>query len=152
MPLFAALLLNLSSGMRDASAHCQIPCGIYDDPARFTAMLEHVATIEKSMAQIIELASSDDSAARANQLVRWTLNKEQHADELAAIITHYFMAQRIKPAPEDDSAAAETYARHLTQLHQMLVLAMKSKQSTELTHCDTLRELISSFQTSYLGN
>ena len=33
-------------------AHCQIPCGIYDDKMRFTMMAEHVTTIEKSMNQM----------------------------------------------------------------------------------------------------
>ena len=35
-----------------AAAHCEIPCGIYDDEARITILLEHVATVEKSMNQI----------------------------------------------------------------------------------------------------
>jgi nickel superoxide dismutase len=30
-------------------SHCQIPCGIYDDPARFDMLAEHINTIEKSM-------------------------------------------------------------------------------------------------------
>lgn len=29
-------------------AHCQVPCGIYDDHARVAAMLEDAATVEKS--------------------------------------------------------------------------------------------------------
>lgn len=151
VPVFAALLLSLGAGTRDASAHCQVPCGIYDDPARFGALLEHVTTIEKSMTQIVELSSAEDSAAHANQIVRWTLNKEQHADELAHIVTYYFMAQRIKPAPEGDAAAAAEYTKHLTLLHHMLVHAMKCKQSTDVEHCARLRELITEFKTSYLG-
>ncbi len=37
-------------------SHCQVPCGIYDDEARFGAIREHVATIEKSMNSINELS------------------------------------------------------------------------------------------------
>jgi len=35
---------------RMAMAHCQIPCGIYDDELRFEALEEDVATIKKSIA------------------------------------------------------------------------------------------------------
>jgi nickel superoxide dismutase len=48
MVLCCTLLLAAS-----AAAHCEIPCGIYDDEARIGMLLEHVATIEKSMNQIL---------------------------------------------------------------------------------------------------
>ncbi|MDY6953871.1 MAG: superoxide dismutase [Ni], partial [Thermodesulfobacteriota bacterium] len=35
-----------------ASAHCEIPCGIYDDQMRIDMIAEHITTIEKSMKQI----------------------------------------------------------------------------------------------------
>ena len=151
LPVLAAVLLNLSAGTHDVSAHCQVPCGIYDDPARFVALLEHVTTIEKAMTQISELSSAADSATHSNQIVRWTLSKEQHADELAKIVSHYFMAQRIKPAPEGDEVAAKKYATHLELLHHMIVRAMKCKQTTDLEHCSALEELITDFKASYLG-
>ena len=78
-------------------AHCQVPCGIYDDDARFTLLLEHITTIEKSMKRIKDLESQDH--AHANQLVRWVSNKDSHADAFTEIVTYYFMAQRVKPAP-----------------------------------------------------
>lgn len=31
-----------------ASAHCEIPCGIYDDQMRVNMIGEHITTIEKS--------------------------------------------------------------------------------------------------------
>ena len=34
------------------SAHCQVPCGVYGDSARFTQMLEDQTTIAKAIAQI----------------------------------------------------------------------------------------------------
>ena len=36
-------------------AHCQIPCGIYDDHARVQSMLEDAATVEKSIKLIEKL-------------------------------------------------------------------------------------------------
>ena len=132
-----------------AWAHCQVPCGIYGDETRFTLMLEHVATIEKSMTQITEIGQGDKP--NANQLVRWVNNKDMHADELAEIVTYYFMAQRIKPAAADDKPAWARYVEHVTTLHQVLVHAMKAKQTTELSHCAELRRLITTFKKSYLA-
>jgi nickel superoxide dismutase len=130
-----------------AAGHCQIPCGIYDDDARFTLMKEHVTTIEKSMKEITRISALDKPDQ--NQLTRWVMNKEAHANELAEIVTFYFMAQRIKPVTKDDKTAVATYLRHVTLLHEVLVYAMKTKQTTNLAHCAKLRALIKQFQKSY---
>ena len=37
-------------------AHCQVPCGIYDDDARFGSMLEDQTTIAKAITNIRELS------------------------------------------------------------------------------------------------
>lgn len=132
-----------------ALAHCQIPCGIYDDPARFTLLEEHVTTIEKSMRQIESLSRQQDR--NWNQIVRWVTNKEAHADRLSEIVTFYFMAQRVKPVDPGDKEAFSKYIRELTLLHQMLIHAMKSKQTVDVDHCAKLRELIADFKASYLG-
>lgn len=39
-------------------AHCEVPCGIYNDSARLELMGEHCTTIEKSMKQIVELSKA----------------------------------------------------------------------------------------------
>lgn len=131
-------------------AHCQIPCGIYDDAARFTLMLEDVTTIEKSMKQIVEIGGQEKPSW--NQLVRWVDNKEHHADKLTETVTFYFMAQRIKPPKDhDDQAAYEKYVKEVTLLHHMVVHAMKAKQTTDLEHVEALRKLIEKFKASYLG-
>ena len=130
-------------------AHCQIPCGIYDDPLRFTQMEEHVATIEKSMKQIQELSAEEKP--NLNQIVRWVNNKDAHADELTEIVTYYFLAQRVKPADKSDRAAVAKYLKELTLLHEMIVHAMKAKQTIDLEHCTKLRDLIHKFEHSYLG-
>ena len=48
----ATVGLVLVAGAPVAQSHCQIPCGIYGDDARFEELAEHIRTIEKSMAQI----------------------------------------------------------------------------------------------------
>ena len=128
-------------------SHCQIPCGIYGDPARFDIMAEHITTIEKSMMQITELPKQE--SPNVNQIVRWVDNKEKHCDELSHIVTYYFMAQRVKPAEKSQGAAYEEYIKKLTLLHELLVYSMKAKQTTELSTIEKLRSLLSEFRASY---
>ena len=71
--------------LQPAYSHCQIPCGIYDDYARVKAMLEDSATAEKSAKLIAELAGKSDAQSQ-NQLVRWVMNKEQHAQKIISTI------------------------------------------------------------------
>lgn len=124
----------------NAWAHCEIPCGIYDDHMRIHMIEEHATTIEKSMNQIVEL--SGQTPANYNQLVRWVTNKEQHANELQEIVTQYFMTQRIKPDAKD-------YEKKVTLLHKMLLAAMKCKQTTDLANVKELRTLTSEFEGLY---
>jgi len=123
-----------------AYAHCEIPCGIYDDEMRIDMINEHIATVEKSMNQIMELEKADHH--HSNQLVRWIINKEHHADEIQDIVTQYFLTQRIKPEAKD-------YEKKLKTLHQMLIYSMKCKQTTDLSHVNTLRGLVKDFQALY---
>ena len=123
-----------------AAAHCEIPCGIYDDQMRIEMLREHITTIEKSMNQVILLEK--DANRQANQLTRWVMNKEQHADELQEIVSQYFMTQRLKPDAKD-------YASKLQLLHEMLLAGMKSKQTTDLGQVKRLRELVDLFEKAY---
>lgn len=132
------LVLFITASAATVQAHCQIPCGIYNDEARFVLMKEHVATIEKSMKQI-------EADQNQNQTVRWVANKEKHADELSKIVTYYFMAQRIKPSKEN-------YELELKALHGILIYSMKAKQTTDLAHVEKLKELIHDFEHSYMGD
>jgi nickel superoxide dismutase len=122
------------------AAHCEIPCGIYDDAMRVKMIDEHITTIEKSMSQVMKLQG--EKPVDYNQLVRWVTNKENHANELQEIVTQYFMTQRIKPD-------AKKYSEKLTILHKMLLRSMKCKQSTDLVHVETLRSLLKQFDALY---
>lgn len=147
-----ALLIVLAGALlwsATAQAHCEIPCGIYDDAARIAEMREDVVTIEKSMNQIIALSAAGDK--NYNQLVRWVMNKEKHADKLQETATQYFMFQRIKPVEQSDSAWTK-YQHELTLMHKITVYAMKAKQTTDLENVTKLNELITQFEESYLGH
>ena len=128
-------------------SHCQIPCGIYGDPARFDMIVEHITTIEKSMKQIALLSKQDEPGM--NQIARWVNNKENHADELSHIVTYYFMAQRIKLVDKSQGKAYEDYIKKLTLLHEILVYSMKAKQTTDLSNVEKLRSLLNEFRAAY---
>lgn len=146
----ATFVLLLLATAPSIMAHCQIPCGIYDDAARFTEMREHVTTIEKSIKQINTLGAEEKTDW--NQIVRWVMNKEDHADELAHVVTYYFMAQRVKPPQGDaDDATRQKYANQISLLHRMIVEAMKAKQGTDLERIKALRSLIDQFEKSYMA-
>ena len=132
-----------------AYAHCQIPCGIYNDQMRLDMLREHITTIEKSMNEINEL--SKNPAANINQLVRWVDNKDTHADEFSEIVTYYFLAQRVKIADPGDKMAFSDYQRKLTILHQLMVYAMKCKQTTDLENVKQLTRLTDQFQEIYFS-
>jgi len=87
----------LTIGQPGAWAHCEVPCGIYDDHARIDQMLEDGTTIGKAVAQILELTGKTD-AQSLNQLTRWINTKESHATRIQDTIAQYFMTQRVKPA------------------------------------------------------
>lgn len=142
-----AAVLAVAFAAATAHSHCQIPCGIYGDDQRFATMDEHITTIEKSMKQIQALSAASDH--NANQLIRWVMNKEDHASKLSEIITYYFMAQRIKPADASDKQAYAKYVEQLTLLHRMQVAAMKSKQTTDLKWVKELRGLLDAFAKAY---
>ena len=127
--------------------HCQVPCGIYDDEARFTMISEHITTIEKAMKQVIELSKEDKP--NYNQIVRWVTNKEKHAEELSDIVTYYFMAQRIKPVDKKETKKYTAYREKLELLHHLLVYTMKAKQSTDLSVIGKLRTLLEEFRKAY---
>ena len=144
---FAILSVFFTAGM--AGAHCEIPCGIYDDTMRLDQIAEHIKTIEKSMKQITEL--SQENKPNMNQVVRWVQNKEEHADDIGHIVTFYFMAQRIKPVDKSDGKAHAEYIGKLTLLHEMLVYSMKAKQTTDLSNVAKLRSLLKEFEAAYFG-
>jgi nickel superoxide dismutase len=146
----SVVVLALIATTVPASAHCQIPCGIYDDELRVQLIEEHIGTVEKSMKKIIELSAEDDEDY--NQIVRWVNNKEFHASEIQDIVTAYFMAQRIKPAVDhDDEKAMNEYIHKLAILHAIQIHAMKAKQGTNLEEIENLRKMTTMFREAYFG-
>jgi nickel superoxide dismutase len=130
-------------------AHCEVPCGIYDDALRCKLIEEHLSTIQKSMEQIAAL--SQEKTPNWNQIVRWVRNKEEHADRIQEIVSQYFMTQRIKPVDAKDLKVYGDHVHKLVLLHEMLVYAMKAKQTTEAAHVEKARSLLVDFQEAYFS-
>lgn len=115
-------------------SHCQIPCGIYDDYARVSLMLEDAETARKSVSLIIELSGKEDPQS-SNQLVRWVMNKEKHAQNIISTISDYFLTQRVKATQKD-------YLERLQRHHAVIVAAMKVKQHADQKTVDSLESAI----------
>ncbi len=141
----ASVLLTL--GQPAALAHCEVPCGIYDDHARIEQMLEDASTVHKAVDQILELSGKTD-AQSLNQLTRWINNKEIHATKIQDTIAQYFLNQRVKPARQGTQAWND-YVGRLVQHHAVMVAAMKTKQTVDPAAVVTLRESIQAIAVYY---
>lgn len=115
-------------------AHCQVPCGIYDDHARVQVMLEDAATVEKAMRMMAELAGKTDAQSQ-NQMIRWVFNKEHHAQKIIATIGDYFLTQRVKAGQAD-------YVEQLKRHHAVIVAAMQAKQHADPKYAEALKSSI----------
>jgi len=142
----SAILLSLFSAT-PTFAHCQVPCGIYSDETVLIDLQTHQATIAKAMKQITEL--SKDPGKNANQLTRWIMNKEKHADKIQTIMTQYFLAQRLKL--NEAKTNEKSYLKKLTLIHQIIVLSMQCKQTTDLAVAEKLQKAIHDFTHAYRG-
>lgn len=145
--IFGLTLLFAFTISNRGFAHCEIPCGIYDDSVRVALIYEHITTIEKSMDMIKKLESAE--IVDYNQLVRWVMNKEEHAQKIQVIISQYFMHQRIKPVNDIDKAKYDKYVGLLTLSHRISVYAMKAKQTTDKSYIDKMRETLHLFEHAY---
>lgn len=142
------LLAGLLAAPLLASAHCEVPCGIYGDDLRFADMREDIATIEKAMKQIAELGAAAKDK-NYNQLVRWINTKEMHATKLQETVWQYFLTQRVKPVPKKDPGY-QAYLDKLELLHHLSVYAMQAKQSIDPAVVEKLKALVDQFEKAYM--
>ena len=140
--ILVSLGLGLPQGIyQEVHAHCQIPCGIYDDYSRVQSMLEDADTIIKSTKSIEELSGHSD-AQSLNQISRWVMNKETHSQNIISTISDYFMTQRVKPTQED-------YTERLVKHHKVILAAMKAKQNADKEHATALKQSIEALAAYY---
>jgi nickel superoxide dismutase len=141
-PIVSVALLCTCASI--AMAHCQVPCGIYGDQLVFEQMLQDEHTISKAQIQLNELADGEADAQTINQLGRWVATKDSHATKIQDTIAHYFLAQRIKSANPE-------YVKQLTAAHNVIVTAMKCKQSADPVTAEALEKAIFDLYRAYEG-
>ena len=102
MNRFASPLLRLLdrvSAPEKVSAHCDIPCGIYDPHAAQVAAL----TVLR-MDQLVKALDRGNADQTAMQIGRYTLTKEQHAEickrELDILWHDYFRPEHLEKYPD----------------------------------------------------
>ncbi|MGC6581378.1 MAG: superoxide dismutase [Ni] [Akkermansiaceae bacterium] len=126
------------------SAHCQVPCGIYDDNNVLGKMHTDWVTIEKAAKMIRKLTATPEAASEnAHQLIRWVNNKESHAQAIQETVTNYFLAQRLKVSEAESDN--ESYLKKLITCHKVIVAAMKCKQSTDPKAVEMLHQELHTF-------
>ncbi|OED35281.1 hypothetical protein AB834_04895 [PVC group bacterium (ex Bugula neritina AB1)] len=123
-------------------SHCEVPCGIFNDAARISSIRESVQTIEKAMKFIKD---NNDT----HKMIRWTITKEDHCKNIQQIVAQYFLHQRVKPVQPDKPVKFQKYQKELVILHNILIQAMKSKQTVDLSHTQKIISLLEDFEKSY---
>jgi hypothetical protein len=149
-PLAGLAFLALSAAAPGALAHCQVPCGIYDDEARIAAMREDVKTIGKAVTEITKLAGAHDAQA-FNQAARWVSTKEEHASRIITTVAEYFLTQKVKLPGEGTKDAAERYAEVLADHHAVLRAAMKTKQTVDPAAVDQLEAALDAMAAHFVS-
>lgn len=85
--------------LQTVSAHCDIPCGIYE-----TDSVMHAAETCKRMIHKITDLGEIDSVEKQNTLIRSVMNKEKHAQkvkkELYILWSDYFKPEHLEKFPD----------------------------------------------------
>jgi small subunit ribosomal protein S27Ae len=128
------LVLRLRGG------HCQVPCGIFDDPKLVAELKEACATIAKAVAQVNEIFSAGMNPQTFNQATRWTNTKEEHCGKIITLVAEYCLAQRVKPMSDAKTPfkSEDEYVEALKAHHAVMQSAMKCKQTVDSAMCDKL--------------
>ncbi len=144
---FLGALAFMATPQEHAAAHCQVPCGIYDDPARVHHMLEDVTTIAKAVDQIGALAAKTDALSQ-NQVTRWIMTKEAHASDIITTVAEYFLTQKVAEVPAGDPAR-QAYLDSLADHHHVMRAAMKTKQTVDAAAVQDLKTAVEALAKRY---
>ena len=136
--MFHALLKSLdrSVTLPSVSAHCDIPCKIYDPSTALIAAL----SVMRMMDIMAETAAQGDAASpeRVNTLARCVLQKEEEAEkvkhEVRIIWGDYFKPPHFEAHPQIHDLA-----------HQIMMKASSCKQGTARADAEALLELVNQF-------
>eukprot|EP00913_Durusdinium_trenchii_P006710 g6307.t1 len=107
------LVLRLRGG------HCQVPCGIFDDPKLVADVKEAVATIKKAR----------NALWTARSLRARCCWEQEHAGKIVSLMSEYCLCQRVKPPSDPKSPFANDadYIAALQAHHAVMLAAVKCK-------------------------
>jgi len=140
------LVLRLRGG------HCQVPCGIFDDPKLVAELKEASATVAKAIVQVNEIFAGAMNAQTFNQATRWVNTKEEHCKNIITSISEYCLCQRVKPvgAPGSPFTSESDFMDALKAHHAVMVAAMKAKQSSDPAAAAALDSAIDDVSKMYI--
>ena len=116
-------LVSMFASHAALNAHCQMPCGIYHDDMVFNQIDQYVETMYKGMSVLND--SKFSGVHDWNEVIRWVMLKEKESDEVAKLITTYFLQQKIKPGEPDTCKRVES-------AHRLLFYLVSIKQNTDI--------------------
>ncbi len=128
--------LDSHIGLPAVSAHCDVPCKIYDPGPALIAVLSVIRMID--IMDEADAAGDGASLGRLNTLVRCVQRKEEEAEkvkhEVRIIWGDYFKAPQTEAHP------------HIHDLtHRIMMKASACKQGTNRTDAEALLELVNQF-------
>lgn len=126
--------------------HCQVPCGIFDDPAVVNKVKQDCQTIRKAMVESDKLWKDSKELQSINQVARWIKTKEEHCDYIIQAMSDYCLCQRVKRA---NFKSEEEYLQALKMHHTVMQAAMKAKQTMDPKACDDLEHAVEDLSKMY---
>lgn len=132
------LISKFDDKIDEASAHCDIPCGIYDpQPA-----LYHALSTVRQIDILLGLKDKDMTVHTAMQIARNTAEKEKQAEkvkhEIRIIWGDYFKGPLLEKYPNIHSLA-----------HSIMLKASACKQETHRDDAVALVELVNEFAEAF---
>lgn len=120
----------------EASAHCDIPCGIYDPIVAQISALTVVRMLDLMAAK--EAEAGEKGAAFYNSMSRYILVKEEHAEKVKAEIRviwgDFFKAPQFEQFPDAHAL-----------VHKIMLLGSKARQSNDREAAVQLVEAVNEF-------
>ena len=107
--------------------------------------------IRDSLKSMNYIESNQSDLEQQNQVTRWIMNKEEHAQEIQNIVSEYFLTQRIK-LKDDSKESKDLYHAQLTALHNILLDAMKCKQTINTNNTTSLLNNLNNFVNLYFDD
>ena len=133
--MIGSILERYKNNIETVSAHCDIPCKIYDPGPAVIAALTVVRMVDL-MEEL--MAKKSDSLAFHNTMARYVREKEDQAtlckEEVRIIWGDYFKAPQMEAFPKIHDVC-----------HGIMMAASKTKQEPSRDHALRLVELVNEF-------